>query len=167
MRERVAQSAVKIGQKQSMLEAKDTSQEGIIFSSISASVYLCNCKVHQKLKCCAVPGWHDAPDEGKESQREEETKKLACPPGSNIYISRTELSKNVCLLRGQLSVTGECTHSHWTQNQWKSGNRGVLQGPWSIRWSISVPPCPNRFINFLCQSLFTSLFHLYVQSTLQ
>ncbi len=60
MRERVAHCTVNLSLSQQKHSVPKETQ--VIFSSVSVSVNFCNCEV-KKLKSCAAPGWHDAPDE--------------------------------------------------------------------------------------------------------
>ncbi len=83
-RERAVHCAVNLG------------QVGNIFSSVSISVNFYNCKVNQKLKSCATPGWRDAPDEEdlKKWNREID-QEYVCLPGFYVYIdSRAKLSQD-------------------------------------------------------------------------
>ncbi len=93
---------------------RDTSQTGIIFSSVSVSVSFC--RVHEKLKSCAAAGRHDAPaEEGKQKHREIR-EKLACSPGSDFYINSINIFPSESL-KSQTTLKTIWTDAKNTENQ--------------------------------------------------
>ncbi len=81
------------------------------------SVNFCNRKIHQKLKSCAAPGWHDALDEEGKDRHWKTRQNLVCSPGSYVYIEAKVRWEKPASIAGS-NDPGEnsrCTRSHCTQ----------------------------------------------------